>query len=116
MLEIIIFLFLVLPLTFIAFSYISRQDISNNGEDTDDVKIDSDFLTNVPRIDRKKVIDFENTPGEHGRDSRYWDKVDWRRDDDYNEDMKSKGTEEDTHMKMNHDPMGPARMFWAGRA
>ncbi|CAL0316078.1 unnamed protein product [Lupinus luteus] len=103
MLAIILFLFLVLLLTFLAFSYISRQDISNNGEDTDDVKTDSDFLTNVPRIERKKVLDFGNASGGHGRDSRYWDKDDRRRDDDYNEDMKSKDTEEDTPVKMNHD-------------
>ncbi|OIW12597.1 hypothetical protein TanjilG_04761 [Lupinus angustifolius] len=103
MLAIVLFLFLVLVLTFLAFSYISRQDISNNGEDTDDVKNDSDFLTNVPRIERKKVLDFGNTSGGHGRDSRYWDKDDRRRDDDYNEDTRSKDTEEDTPVKMNHD-------------
>ncbi|CAJ1976822.1 unnamed protein product [Sphenostylis stenocarpa] len=84
---ILVFLFLVLVVTVLVFSYISRDEISNNGDDSDDLKSDSDFLTNVPRIQRKKVLDFGHGSGGHGRDSRYWDKDDRRRDGDYDEDM-----------------------------
>ncbi|KAL5069601.1 hypothetical protein RYX36_020488 [Vicia faba] len=84
---ILVFLFIVLVVTFLAFSYISKEEIGNNGGDTDDIKGDSDFLTNVPRI-QKKVLDFGHSSGGHGRDSRYWDKDDRRRDGDYDEDMK----------------------------
>ena len=62
-------------------------EISNSGDTVDDLKGDSDFLTNVPRIQRKKVLDFGHGSGAHGRDSRYWDRDDRRRDDDYDEDM-----------------------------
>nr|KYP74732.1 hypothetical protein KK1_007423 [Cajanus cajan] len=84
---ILVFLFLVLVVTVLAFSYISRDEISSNGDDNDDLKSDSDFLTNVPRIQRKKVLDFGHASGGHGRDSRYWDRDDRRRDGDYDEDM-----------------------------
>ncbi|CAL5209282.1 unnamed protein product [Lathyrus oleraceus] len=108
---ILVFLFIVLAVTFLAFSYISKEEISNNGGgDTDDIKGDSDFLTNVPRI-QKKVLDFGHSSGGHGRDSRYWDKDDRRRDGDYDEDMKEQIsrdlgdtiTEDDAPGKTNHD-------------
>lgn len=41
-----------------------------------------DFLSNVTR----KVVEFGHSSVVHGRDSRYWDKDDRRRDEDYNED------------------------------
>ncbi|KAK7357103.1 hypothetical protein VNO80_16386 [Phaseolus coccineus] len=84
---ILVFLFLVLVVTVLVFSYISRDEISNNGDDSVDLKSESDFLTNVPRIQKKKVLDFGHGSGGHGRDSRYWDKDDRRRDGDYDEDM-----------------------------
>ncbi|XP_058769975.1 uncharacterized protein LOC131643696 [Vicia villosa] len=107
---ILVFLFIVLAVTFLAFSYISKEEISNNGGDTDDIKGDSDFLTNVPRI-QKKVLDFGHSSEGHGRDSRYWDKDDRRRDGDYDEDMKEQisrdlgdvNTENDVPGKTNHD-------------
>ncbi|XP_057736431.1 uncharacterized protein LOC130951741 isoform X1 [Arachis stenosperma] len=83
---ILVFLFLVLVLTVVTFSYISREEISNGGDIADDSKAESDFLTNIPRIE-KKVLEFGQGSGGHGRDSRYWDRDDRRRDDDYNEDM-----------------------------
>lgn len=68
------------------FLYVVRDrelnvDDSNDG----DSKNDSDFLTNVTRI-RPKVLKFGHGSISHGRDSRYWDKDDRRRDDDYDED------------------------------
>lgn len=47
---------------------------------------DTDFLTNVTRTDRLKVLKFGQGSVAHGRDSRYWDKDDRRRDEDYNEE------------------------------
>lgn len=47
---------------------------------------DSDFLTNVTRTQTSKVLGFGKGSVTHGRDSRYWDKDDRRRDEDYNED------------------------------
>lgn len=86
-------------------------EISNNSDDTDDLKSDSDFLTNVPRIHTKKVLDFGHESGGHGRDSRYWDKDDRRRDGDYDEgvmeqtirDNEDKNTDNDAPAKTNHD-------------
>ncbi|XP_047146976.1 uncharacterized protein LOC124819491 [Vigna umbellata] len=108
---ILVFLFLVLVVTVLVFSYISRDEISNNGDDGVDLKSDSDFLTNVPRIQKKKVLDFGHASGGHGRDSRYWDKDDRRRDGDYDEDMmehtsKDPGdeiVEDDDAVKKDHD-------------
>ncbi|KAG5152620.1 hypothetical protein AAZX31_10G204300 [Glycine max] len=108
---ILVFLLLVLVVTLLVFSYISRDEISNNGDDSDDLKSDSDFLTNVPRIQRKKVLDFGHGSGGHGRDSRYWDRDDRRRDGDYDEDMmeqtskdpEDENAEDDASVKTDHD-------------
>ncbi|KAL2324725.1 hypothetical protein Fmac_023783 [Flemingia macrophylla] len=108
---ILIFLFLVLVVTVLAFSYISRDEISGNGDNSDDLKSDSDFLTNVPRIQRKKVLDFGHASGGHGRDSRYWDGDDRRRDGDYDKDMMEQTSkdhgdetaEDDDSENLNHD-------------
>ncbi|XP_022718235.1 uncharacterized protein LOC111276727 [Durio zibethinus] len=64
----------------------SKEFISYHSED-DDFKVDSDFLTNVTRMDSFTILNFGNGSVAHGRDSRYWDRDDRRRDDDYNEDM-----------------------------
>ncbi|XWS24832.1 hypothetical protein CRYUN_Cryun27aG0018800 [Craigia yunnanensis] len=64
----------------------SKELISYRSED-DDLKVDSDFLTNVTRMDNFKILNFGNGSVAHGRDSRYWDRDDRRRDDDYNEDV-----------------------------
>ena len=48
---------------------------------------DLDFLANVTRTDTYKVLKFGKGSVVHGRDSRYWDRDDRRRDDDYNEDV-----------------------------
>ncbi|XP_057423522.1 uncharacterized protein LOC130717340 [Lotus japonicus] len=111
MAAILVFLFLVLVVTLLAFSYISRDEISHSGDDTDEVKSESDFLTNVPRIQRKKVLDFGHGSEGHGRDSRYWDRDDRRRDGDYDEKMmeqtsrdpRDEHTKDDAPVKMNHD-------------
>ncbi|KAF3641693.1 hypothetical protein FXO38_05076 [Capsicum annuum] len=58
---------------------------NNHFQDEGDVENDSDFLTNVTRTPGK-VLQFGHGSVSHGRDSRYWDKDDRRRDDDYNEE------------------------------
>lgn len=61
-------------------------DINGYHTPDDDLRTDSDFLTNVTRTERFKVLNFGDGTVAHGRDSRYWDKDDRRRDEDYSED------------------------------
>ncbi|CAH2035345.1 unnamed protein product [Thlaspi arvense] len=75
---------LVLVVTVLAYYYISG--FTNGYDDKGFDTYDGDFLTNVTRIDPAKVLEFGHGSVVHGRDSRYWDKDDRRRDDDYNED------------------------------
>ena len=59
--------------------------VNDNHVEDDEMKND-DFLTNVTRTDTIKVLGFGQGSVGHGRDSRYWDRDDRRRDEDYNED------------------------------
>jgi hypothetical protein len=59
--------------------------VNDNHVEDDEMKND-DFLTNVTRTDTIKVLGFGQGSVGHGRDSRYWDTDDRRRDEDYNED------------------------------
>ena len=54
-----------------------------NGFNVDD---EDDFLANVTRTETYKVLKFGKGSVVHGRDSRYWDRDDRRRDEDYDED------------------------------
>ncbi|CAH8389120.1 unnamed protein product [Eruca vesicaria subsp. sativa] len=82
--SVVFVLCLVLVVTVLAYYYISG--FANNGYDDKGFdSFDGDFLTNVTRIDPAKVLEFGHGSVVHGRDSRYWDKDDRRRDDDYNE-------------------------------
>lgn len=67
---------------------------NNRFQDDVDVENDSDFLTNVTRT-QGKVLQFGHGSVAHGRDSRYWDKDDRRRDDDYNEEDLERVTDGD---------------------
>ncbi|KAF3445401.1 hypothetical protein FNV43_RR10577 [Rhamnella rubrinervis] len=80
---IIVVLSLVLGVTVLAYYFLSRDsgEISSYHAEDDDLK--SDFLSNVTR----KVVEFGHSSVVHGGDSRYWDKDDRRRDEDYNEDV-----------------------------
>ncbi|XP_011001770.1 PREDICTED: uncharacterized protein LOC105141171 [Populus euphratica] len=88
---VIVFLCLVLVVTVLAYYYLSNENITNdkgvndNHVEDDEMKND-DFLTNVTRTDTIKVLGFGQGSVGHGRDSRYWDRDDRRRDEDYNED------------------------------
>ena len=59
-------------------------DINTSNLQDDDFR--NDFLTNVTRITTSQVS-FGHGSMAHGRDSRYWDGDDRRRDEDYNEDV-----------------------------
>ncbi|XP_022773512.1 uncharacterized protein LOC111315774 isoform X1 [Durio zibethinus] len=91
--SLIVILSLVLVVTVFVHYYISADNNGNSKElisyhsEDDDLKLDSDFLTNVTRMDNFKILNFGNGSVAHGRDSRYWDRDDRRRDDDYNEDV-----------------------------
>ena len=61
-------------------------EINDYHAQDDDLRSDSDFLTNVTRTQRLKILKFGHGLDTHGRDSRYWDKDDRRRDEDYSED------------------------------
>lgn len=69
------------------------QRNSYRGEE-DDLKSDLDFLANVTRTENVKVLGFGRGSVAHGRDSRYWDRDDRRRDEDYSEEAveNTKGT------------------------
>ncbi|XP_039010111.1 uncharacterized protein LOC120138774 isoform X1 [Hibiscus syriacus] len=90
--SLVVVLILVLVVTVLVYYYISsdnndnRKDLISYQSEDDDLKGDSDFLTNVTRIENFKILNFGNGSVSHGRDSRYWDRDDRRRDDDYNED------------------------------
>lgn len=95
--SVIFVLLLVLLATVLAYLYISgysnhndddqdKEIISHSAMD-DELKNDIDFLTNVTRTNTLKVVGFGKGSIGHGRDSRYWDKDDRRRDDDYSEDI-----------------------------
>ncbi|KAI3917260.1 hypothetical protein MKX01_000037 [Papaver californicum] len=81
----------VLCVTVFAYYYISTKDnnhkeLNRFDDQDDDLRNDSDFLTNVTRI-KNKVLRFGHGSVSHGRDSRYWDRDDRRRDDEYNENV-----------------------------
>ncbi|KAK4352658.1 hypothetical protein RND71_028176 [Anisodus tanguticus] len=85
---IIVILFVAFVVSVSAFFYFTSQnrELDNHHfQDDGDVENDSDFLTNVTRT-QGKVLQFGHGSVSHGRDSRYWDKDDRRRDDDYNEE------------------------------
>lgn len=60
-------------------------DINSNFRQDDEIGNDTDFLTNVTRTDKSRVVKFGHGSVKHGRDSRYWDGDDRRRDLDYGE-------------------------------
>ncbi|KAJ4827030.1 hypothetical protein Tsubulata_018199 [Turnera subulata] len=94
---VVAFLSLVLVVTVLAYCFIStdtREEVKDGRhleqqqeeEEGEDVKNDTDFLANVTRTDAVKVLGFGKDSVGHGRDSRYWENDDRRRDEDYDED------------------------------
>ncbi|KAK4387274.1 hypothetical protein Sango_2334000 [Sesamum angolense] len=60
-------------------------EINRREAHDDDMGVDSDFLRNVTRTEMSKELKFGHGSVAQGLDSRYWDKDDRRRDEDYNE-------------------------------
>ncbi|KAJ9145997.1 hypothetical protein P3X46_028319 [Hevea brasiliensis] len=87
---VIVVLCVVLAVTILAYYYLSADDkgaeINAHHVDDGEMKNDLDFLTNVTRTDNFRVLGFGQGSVGHGRDSRYWDRDDRRREGDYNED------------------------------
>ncbi|KAK9109838.1 hypothetical protein Sjap_017898 [Stephania japonica] len=83
---VVVILVLVLIVTAFAYHFVSadKESDASNGQDND-LNDDSDFLANVTRTKHSTVLKFGRGSGKHGRDSRYWDKDDRRRDDEYSE-------------------------------
>ncbi|KAH9624842.1 hypothetical protein KSS87_000423 [Heliosperma pusillum] len=63
----------------------NRLSAVDDTTDVQDEAFKDDFLTNVTRF-RTQEVNFGHGSTLHGRDSRYWDRDDRRRDEDYNED------------------------------
>jgi len=86
---VIVILSLGFVVSVFAFLYLSGdRDVNGYHVPDDDLRSDSDFLTNVTRTERFKVLKFGHGSVAHGGDSRYWDKDDRRRDEDYSEDAR----------------------------
>lgn len=110
---IVVVLCLVLAVTVLAYYYISgynnNDDINDNSKELntyhadDDLRNDGDFLTNVTRMETVKVLGFGQGSVSHGRDSRYWDRDDRRRDDDYNEDVLERSSISSHDVSQNKD-------------
>lgn len=78
-----------------AFFFLSKDDKDKDDStiEADEFGTDVDFLANVTRTERSKILKFGHGFVGHGRDSRYWDRDDRRRDDDYGEDLVGIGDE-----------------------
>ncbi|KAL4583312.1 hypothetical protein LXL04_007882 [Taraxacum kok-saghyz] len=78
-----------------AFFLLSKDDKDADKDEYivegDEFGSDVDFLANVTRTERSKMVKFGHGNGfvGHGGDSRYWDHDDRRRDNDYGEDLVS---------------------------
>ncbi|XP_047937663.1 uncharacterized protein LOC125185206 [Salvia hispanica] len=83
-------LIFALILSISAFFYFALQikGVENNRHQTEDeyTSNDTDFLMDVTRIQRPRELKFGHGSAAHGRDSRYWDRDDRRRDEDYTEE------------------------------
>lgn len=61
-------------------------EINRHQAQDDDMGNDTNFLMDVTRLQRPKELKFGHGLVAHGWDSRYWDKDDRRRDEDYTEE------------------------------
>ncbi|KAG9444114.1 hypothetical protein H6P81_015454 [Aristolochia fimbriata] len=91
---VVVILGLVLVITFFAYNYIS----GDKEFDGDDVTQGSEMegLQHSTRTRSYKVLKFGQGSVHHGRDSRYWDRDDRRRDKEYDEDASELNTNDKT--------------------
>nr|XP_043617363.1 probable hexosyltransferase MUCI70 [Erigeron canadensis] len=87
---VIVALTLIFVVSASAFFFLSYKDKDDDTDHHDDFGVDLDFLANVTRTERAKILKFGHGLVGHGRDSRYWDRDDRRRDDDYGEELVSR--------------------------
>ncbi|XP_030534793.1 uncharacterized protein LOC115743899 [Rhodamnia argentea] len=101
-----------LGVTALAYYCLSRDGRDRNSYqgEGDDSKSDLDFLANVTRTENVKVLGFGRGSVAHGRDSRYWDRDDRRRDEDYSEEVV-----ENTKVTSNNASFDKGRMSSKGR-
>ena len=64
---------------------VSGVESNRHQTEDEDISNDTDFLMDVTRIQRPRELKFGDGSVAHGRDSRYWDRDDRRRDEDYTE-------------------------------
>ncbi|XP_077241453.1 uncharacterized protein LOC143881974 [Tasmannia lanceolata] len=83
---VIVFLALVLVVTVFAFNYLSGNRYGKFRGQEGDLKSEMDLLSNGTRTKKSNVLKFGKGSVSLGRDSRYWDRDDRRRDEEYNED------------------------------
>ncbi|XP_031098496.1 uncharacterized protein LOC116002489 [Ipomoea triloba] len=83
----VVILSVAFTVSVVAFLYITSQnkEFNQSHSQDDDIEEDLDFLTNVTRTQGQKVH-FGHGSVKQGRDSRYWDRDDRRRDNDYSEE------------------------------
>ncbi|KAJ8551276.1 hypothetical protein K7X08_000646 [Anisodus acutangulus] len=115
---IIVILFVAFVVSVSAFFYFTSQnrELDNHHfQDDGDTENDSDFLINVTRT-QGKVLQFGHGSVSHGRDSRYWDKDDRRRDDDYNEEDLERNPDSDLDKEQSppHGKRGDKKSFSKG--
>ncbi|XP_021760440.1 uncharacterized protein LOC110725263 [Chenopodium quinoa] len=92
----------VLAASAFGYVFLSRDHSSDiDTKDTQDDAFRDDFLTNVTRI-TTPMVKFGHDSVGHGRDSRYWDGDDRRRDEDYNEDAHKSSADSDDESEKGH--------------
>lgn len=77
--------------------------MSRHQTQDEDINNDTDFLMDVTRIQRPRELKFGHGSVAHGWDSRYWDRDDRRRDDDYTEEEQERA--QDGSVDKVHTPV-----------
>ncbi|XP_068659066.1 uncharacterized protein [Aristolochia californica] len=93
---VVVILGLVLVVTFFAYNYISELQGHDVAQGSDLEALPHSTLTG-----RYKVLKFGQGSVHHGRDSRYWDRDDRRRDKEYDEDASELTTDDKTDESPN---------------
>lgn len=78
-------------------------DLDRHQTQDEDINNDTDFLMDVTRIQRPGELKFGHGSVAHGRDSRYWDRDDRRRDEDYTEEEQERA--QDGSVDKVHSPV-----------
>ncbi|CAA3020680.1 uncharacterized protein LOC111394389 isoform X3 [Olea europaea subsp. europaea] len=93
----IVILAFILSVSVFFYFALQSKDTNWYRSQDNDIENDTDFLMNVTRTQKSKELKFGRGSVLHGRDSRYWDKDDRRRDVDYNEEELNRGRDGSTN-------------------